>query len=362
MKGIRPPLALTLLGIAVISCGADTRHPQLELSGPTMGTTYSVKLAFPPADLSADRLQSDIRASVDDIERLASTYLAASELSTFNAARSTDWHAVSAELCHAISDALAISRQTEGAFDITVGAVVNLWGFGPGDVVLQPPSQSSIDAALARVGYANLETDCSVPAIRKHRADVYVDLSGWAKGYAVDRLAGLLDGYGLTDYLVEIGGELRLRGRNANDRKWGVAIEAPDDNRRGVQTIMRITDTAVATSGDYRNFFEHEGKRYSHTIDPRTGRPVDHALASVTVLAPLAATADAMASALLVLGPENGPARAEELELAAVFLVRAGKGVEQRTTARFDAMTQQGKAASPVHARRNSGENSGGSS
>lgn len=314
-----------------------------------MGTTYSVKLAFPPTDFPGDRLQSDIRASLDRIERLASTYLVTSELSAFNAARSTDWYPVSAELCHAISDTLVISRQTEGAFDITVGAVVNLWGFGPDDVVLQPPSQPSIDAALSRVGYANLETDCSVPAIRKHRADLYVDLSGWAKGYAVDRLAGLLDGYGLIDYLVEIGGELRLRGRNAQDRKWGVAIEVPDENRRGVQTIMQITDTSVATSGDYRNFFEHEGKRYSHTIDPRNGRPVDHALASVTVLAPLAATADAMASALLVLGPETGPALAEELELAAVFLVRAGNGVEQRTTTRFDAMTRQAKTANPDH-------------
>jgi thiamine biosynthesis lipoprotein len=142
---------------------------------------------------------------------------------------------------------------------------------------------------------------------------------------------------------VEIGGELRLRGRNAERRKWRVAVERPDAAQRGVQTILHVTDTAVATSGDYRNFFEHEGKRYSHTIDPRDGRPVVHELSAVTVLATSAATADAMATALLVLGPDVGQARAEELDLAVLFLVRGREGVQRRTTTRFDAIVQQGE-------------------
>lgn len=325
----------------VVACSPDAGRTQLELSGSTMGTTYSVKVPLPAEALPKDRLRRDIRVRLDGIEKLASTYLVTSELSAFNKARSTNWHPVSAEFCRAIAATLAISEKTDGAFDITVGPLVNLWGFGPDAMVFQPPSQSSIDAALARVGYTNLEADCSRPAIRKHRADLYVDLSGWAKGYAADELAAILERHALTDYLVEIGGELRLRGHNAEHRKWRVAIEQPDEARRGVQTILHVTDTAVATSGDYRNFFEHEGKRYSHTIDPRDGRPVVHELAAVTVIAASAANADAMATALLVLGPDVGRARAEELDLAALFLVRGRDGVQQRTTTRFDAIVQQ---------------------
>ena len=336
-------IRLAVTAVVVVACGSDAGRTQFELSGSTMGTTYSVKLPLPAEGLQRDRLREDIRARLDGIEKLASTYLITSEVSAFNTARSTDWRLVSAELCRAIEATRAISEKTDGAFDITVGPLVNLWGFGPDAMVFQPPPQSSIDAALSRVGYANLEADCSRPAIRKHRADLYVDLSGWAKGYAVDELAAILDRYALTDYLVEIGGELRLRGHNAEQRKWRVAIEQPDEARRGVQTILHITDMAVATSGDYRNFFEHEGKRYSHTIDPRDGRPVVHELAAVTVLAASAATADAMATALLVLGPDVGQARAEELDLAALFLVRGREAVQQRTTTRFDAVVQQGE-------------------
>jgi thiamine biosynthesis lipoprotein len=329
-------VVLVLAMAVTVSCGNDAG--QLELSGSTMGTTYTVKLPFPPKGLQKEPLRRDIRATVDGIEALASTYMVTSELSVFNASRSTDWQPVSAELCRAVAEALAISRKTEGAFDITVGPLVNLWGFGPGEIVLEPPPQASVDAARQRIGHAKLETDCLRPAMRKQRADLYLDLSGWAKGHAVDELAALLEGYELVDYLVEIGGELRLRGYNAERRKWGVAIEKPDETRRTVQAVMRITDIGVATSGDYRNFFEYEGKRYSHTIDPRTGRPVDHALAAVTVLHPSAAVADAMATALLVLGPESGLALAEKLGLAATFLVRVRDGAEQRSTAKFETM------------------------
>lgn len=334
----RWPIPLVATLVVAASCDPGARLPQLELSGATMGTTFSVKLPAPPDALPKEPLQQEIRARLDGIEKLASTYLTTSELSLFNTSDSTDWHAVSAELCRAFESALAISRQTDGAFDITVGPLVNLWGFGAEDVVFEPPSQTDIDRALTRVGYSNLETDCTRPAVRKHHADLYVDLSGWAKGYAVDEVAAILDRHALTDYLVEIGGELRLRGHNAEQRKWAVGIEQPVYSRRGVQAAVRITDRAVATSGDYRNFFEFEGTRYSHTIDPRSGRPVDHALAAVTVFDRCAASADALATALLVLGPQAGPERAERLHLAAVFLLRDSDGVEQISTPAFNAM------------------------
>jgi thiamine biosynthesis lipoprotein len=165
---------------------------------------------------------------------------------------------------------------------------------------------------------------------------VYVDLSGWAKGFAVDELAELLTSRDLGNFLVEVGGEMRVAGYNSEARKWAVAIEAPSTSRRAPHSIIRVTDTAVATSGDYRNFFEHDGTSYSHTIDPRTGRPVLHRLAAVTVMHASSAFADAMATALLVLGPDDGPVLAEDLGLAAYFLVRGISGIEEITTTAFE--------------------------
>jgi thiamine biosynthesis lipoprotein len=334
-------IGLAITALIVGACEHDSRLPEYELSGNTMGTTFSVKLVAPSASLQRDALQEKIVATLERVENLASTYRDLSELSIFNANRSTDWIASSPEFCEVIETALQVSRSTGGAFDITVGPFVNLWGFGPDGDVRNLPTQEQIDSAAFRVGYERLQTDCSVPAIRKDRDDVYVDLSGWAKGYAVDRVAELLNDNALADYLVEIGGEMRLRGHNADSLDWAVAIEAPVGSMRAAQTILRLTDRGVATSGDYRNYFEHEGTRYSHTIDARSGRPVSHALAAVTVIDPSAAFADGMATALLVLGPEAGPALAEKLGVAGYFLVRGHAGVEELTTSLFDAMKIQ---------------------
>jgi thiamine biosynthesis lipoprotein len=334
-------IGLALTALLVGACEHDSRLPEYELSGNTMGTTFSVKLVAPSESLQRDVLQQKIVATLERVEDLASTYRDLSELSKFNANRSTEWIAASSEFCEVIDTALQVSRSTGGAFDITVGPFVNLWGFGPDGDVRNPPTQEQIDSAASRVGYERLQTDCSVPAIRKNRDDVYVDLSGWAKGYAVDRIAELLNDNELANYLVEIGGEMRLRGHNADNLDWAVAIEAPVESMRAAQTILRLTDRGVATSGDYRNYFEHEGTRYSHTIDARSGRPVSHALAAVTVIDPSAAFADGMATALLVLGPEAGPALAEKLGVAGYFLVRGHTDVEELTTSLFDAMKIQ---------------------
>ena len=249
-----------------------------------MGTSFSVKLVAPPGSLAKEDLGLQIGDLLEEVEQLTSTYLVGSELSAFNANRSTDWIAVSSELCEVIESALDVSRLTDGAFDITVGPLVNLWGFGPDGVVLQPPSDRDISSALSRVGFNKLETLCTEPAVRKENSDLYVDLSGWAKGYAVDQVATVLGEHGLKDYLVEIGGELRASGSNAEGLQWAVAIEKPVVGERVPQRVLRLTDCGVATSGDYRNFFDYEGNRYSHTIDARTGRPVSHALAAVTVI------------------------------------------------------------------------------
>ena len=189
---------------------------------------------------------------------------------------------------------------------------------------------------MRHVVYDKLKLDCDNGLVRKTDPGVYVDLSGWAKGFAVDELAELLTSRDLGNFLVEVGGEMRVAGYNSEARKWAVAIEAPSTSRRAPHSIIRVTDTAVATSGDYRNFFEHDGTSYSHTIDPRTGRPVLHRLAAVTVMHASSAFADAMATALLVLGPDDGPVLAEDLGLAAYFLVRGKSGIEEITTNAFE--------------------------
>ncbi len=336
MFGCRSLLLVAALLFA--ACG-DGRLPQLELRGNAMGTTFNVSIVEPPAGFDMAALEADIVATLKRIDDLASTWRTDSELSVFNADPSIDWIAVSAELCDALVVALDLGRITGGAFDVTVGPLVNLWGFGPDGQVTEPPGDTAIEAARQTVGYGMIETDCAGGRVRKGHERMYVDLSGWAKGFAVDELAILLDKQGLANYLVEIGGEIRVRGHNSDAANWALAIEAPSTSARVPHAVIRVTNTSVATSGDYRNFFEHDGSSYSHTIDPRTGRPVAHNLAAVSVLHESAAHADALATALLVLGPEAGPALASELGIAAYFLARGTTDILEVTTPEFDRIT-----------------------
>lgn len=327
---------LPALLTALVACGDSARErPVQELVGSTMGTTFSVKVVAPPENLDLPALQRDIQAVLDGINNAMSTYLDDSELSRFNASDSVDWIEVSPELCHAVEAARVVSEFTGGAFDVTVGPLVNLWGFGPSESAFEPPGNDTLTAAMQDIGYTKLGVDCTMPALRKASAGVYVDLSAFAKGYAVDQVAELLDARELPDYLVEIGGEMRMRGNNTRSEPWAIAIETPDRSARTVQTVVHLSDAAMATSGDYRNFFEHEGRFYSHTIDPRTGYPVAHNGASVTVVADTAAFADAAATALLVLGPDAGMELAEQQSIAAYFLLRLGSEFEERMSSLF---------------------------
>ena len=327
-----PAALLLTLG----ACGDSSyERPVQELVGSTMGTTFSVKVVAPPAELDLATLRQDIESTLDAINQTMSTYRDDSELAQFNASADVGWIEVSPDFCHAVEAAQVISQFTDGAFDVTVGPLVNLWGFGPPGAVLEPPSGEQVAAAMTNTGYAKLHVDCAMPALRKETAGVYVDLSAFAKGHGVDSLAGLLDARALPDYLVEIGGELRMRGSNATGERWAIAIETPTRTARSVQTVVRLTNTAMATSGDYRNYFEHDGTHYSHTIDPRTGYPVSHNGASVTVVADSAAFADATATALLVLGPDDGLKLAEQESIAAFFLLRLGNEFEERMSSLF---------------------------
>jgi len=333
--------ALCLFCVFLLAaCGSD-RLPQLELTGTALGTTFKIAIVDAPEGLDADALEEYVIASLAAVDNLASTWREESELSRLNANPSVDWMLVSAELCGMLDRALHVSEVTDGAFDVTVGQLVNLWGFGPDGPVSEPPTDDAVAAAMAVVGHDKIVADCEAKLVRKDVPALYVDLSGWAKGHAVDELAELLDETGLQNYLVEVGGEIRVKGHNSEELGWAVAVETPSTSERVPHAVVRITNTSVATSGDYRNYFEYDGSHYSHTIDARTGRPVTHNLAAVTVINPSAAYADAMATALLVLGPEAGPKRAEELDLAAYFLVREADEVREITTTAFDQLGTQ---------------------
>ncbi len=317
------------------------------LTGPTMGTSFSVVVSeeqFDRAHLA--ELQAAIDAELRAVNAEMSTYLEDSELSRFNRSEADVGFPASAHLLEVVALAKQVSEQSGGAFDVTVGPLVDAWGFGPGD-----PSQRHElgDAEIAKlravVGDAKLSVDRAAGQLRKQAPALRVDLSAIAKGHGCDRVAAVLDAAGEGDYMVEIGGEVRVRGSNPKGEPWKVGIERPTADATGsraVQAILRVRDVGVATSGDYRNYWERDGVRYSHTIDPRTGRPITHALASVTVVHPTsAALADGWATALNVLGPDEGLALAEQLGLAAYFLVRTDDGFEARSTAAFAAYSSE---------------------
>lgn len=306
----------------------------LKMEGPTMGSYFSITIANPPDDLAAD-WQLAIEQELRKINDLMSTYLESSELSRFNQSTSTDWFPVSTELAFVVDAAQTISKASDGAFDVTVGPLVNLWNFGPKRKRREPPGTEEIEATRAVIGFDKLEVRLDPPSLRKLVPDLKVDLSAIAPGYATDRLVEILGGFGCENVFVDISGEVRARGKRGG-RSWRVAIEDPSDDTRSYHLAYELRDRAIATSGDYRNFFEHNGKRYSHTIDPRTGRPVEHGVASVSVFAERSMDADAWATAYTVLGMEAGLELAEKLEMQVLIVRRAADGsFEERQSSRF---------------------------
>ncbi|MFQ5505136.1 MAG: FAD:protein FMN transferase [Planctomycetota bacterium] len=305
---------------------APTPPSGASFSGEVMGTRWSVHVAdanlTPKARASLSRT---IEEGLDRIDGLMSTFRDDSELSRFNRADAHRPFSVAPETLEVFEIAREVSELSGGAFDVTVGPLVAAWGFGATDRIPAPPTDADLALARQRVGFARVEIGTG--SLTKSRDDVACDLSAIAKGYAVDRVAAALQERGHRDFLVEVGGEVRANGRRLDGAVWRVAIERPDGNVRGIFDVIPLRDRALATSGDYRNYYEVDGRRFSHTIDPRSGRPIEHRLASVSVLHREAARADALATALDVLGPEAGYALAEVHGLAAYFIVRGADGV-----------------------------------
>ena len=308
-----------------------------------MGTTFAVRVV---SDALSDRRVASLRAVIEDalgdIDQKMSTYRLDSELTRFNSARSTDPFPVSTETLAVFQHALEISELTGGAFDVTVGPMVDAWGFGPSGQPAAFPTDADIERLQEHVGYQQLEIDLVASTVRKSDPMLSSDLSALAKGYAVDRVVELLRAEGLESLLVEVGGEVRTMGRSERGDAWRVGIERPVAGPPTVHRLVRLSDRALATSGDYRNYYEVGGRRISHTIDPRTGRPVTHDLASVSVIAPLCVRADAIATALEVLGPDEGFAMALAQGWAALLVGRREDGtLYERETQAFTAHTDE---------------------
>jgi thiamine biosynthesis lipoprotein len=304
-----------------------------------MGTSYTVKVVDLPPSLDSGALEQEISDILGSLNSRMSTYDADSELSRFNLSQGTGWFDVSEETATVVGEALRIGALTGGAFDVTVGPLVNLWSFGPAENHPgRTPPDEKIQDALGRVGYQNVDVRRTPPRIRKKRPDVYLDLSGIAKGYAADAIAAHLERRKLHNYMVDIGGEIKANGYNNRGEAWRIAVESPVAGTREIRKVIALKNLAVATSGDYRNYFEQDGVRYSHIIDPRSGRPVSHRLASVTAVHASCMTADALATALLVLGPDKGYDLAAREDLAVLCIVKTDKGFVEKTTPAFQKL------------------------
>ncbi len=314
-------MRILIIIFLMIGTGAcqNNNYKIVLINGLTMGTTYSIKIKTADAVVNQEKIRADIEKILLEINQKMSTYIVDSELSVINFSNSLDSNLISDDLFKVISHANTISKTTNGAFDITVGPLVNLWGFGPNKSENKIPSNEEIELIKKNIGYKKIYLNKETTSIKKLHPDLYVDLSGIAKGFAVDKIALYLNSYNLENYLVEIGGELIAKGTNEDNEVWQIGIENPNNN---LAKIIGLKDIAMATSGDYRNYFEKNGVRYSHTINPNTGKPIKHKLASVTVLDKTAMNADALATAFMVLGPAKTIELANELKIGVYLIIK----------------------------------------
>jgi thiamine biosynthesis lipoprotein len=290
------------------------------LAGIAQGTTYHIKFV-PAGDLDGNALHREIDAKLADIDQHYSNYRDDSEISRFNQRNDSDWVEVSPDLLRLLVIAKVVSGKSGGCYDLTVKPLLEVWGFLQHET--RVPSPEQIAEAQTKVGMGKIETDPALSKMRKTDGRAQIDLSSIGQGYAIGQVANLLESHGIENYLVEIGGEMKVRGAKAGGAPWRVAIEKPVPERREVQRIIDVPPQrplAIMTSGSYRNFFESGGKTYSHIINPASGRPVEHHLLSVSVLHDDSTWADAWSTALLCLGEIEGPKLAAAEGLEALFI------------------------------------------
>ncbi|KMV33054.1 MULTISPECIES: FAD:protein FMN transferase ApbE [Franconibacter] len=335
-------LCASLMACALLLAGCDnsssTEAQPLVLEGKTMGTFWRVSLAGVER-ARAEELRKKIQAQLDGDDQRLSTWKNDSALMRFNHSRSTQPWPVDESMSDIVTLSLRIGAKTDGAMDITVGPLVNLWGFGPDKQPVKTPDDRQIAAAKARTGLQHLSVinRAGQQYLQKDLPDLYVDLSTVGEGYAADGLARLMEREGISRYLVSVGGALSSRGDNPQGQPWRVAIQKPTDQQNAVQAIVDINGHGISTSGSYRNYYELDGKRLSHVIDPATGRPITHKLVSATVIAPTALEADGWDTGLMVLGPEKAKAVALKEGLAVYLVTKEENGFSAWMSPSFHA-------------------------
>jgi FAD:protein FMN transferase len=324
----------------ISSCTRQIKDVVHSVSGETMGTTFKVKFTS-QSPINLPEIESDINILLKRVNQQMSTYITNSELSRFNKTTDTTWISVSDDLAFVVNSAQNISELTNGMFDITVGPLVNLWGFGPEDKPHTIPSEKDIEKAKRVVGYNNIKVQLNPPALKKLQPNVYCDLSAIAKGFGVDKISDYLIEKGFPNHLAEIGGELKANGNKFN-KSWIVGISVPTQAVT-IQEKIKLDNSSMATSGDYWNYFEENGIRYSHTISPLSGKPITHNLASVTIVTTSCMEADALATAIDVMGPLDGLKFANDNELNVYLIVKGEEYFETLQTQGFDKFKNKGK-------------------
>jgi thiamine biosynthesis lipoprotein len=327
-------VAIALVCVALTAC--VTAAEPVAITGRAMGTSWAVKWIQPAAPLDVTTVQGRVADRLEELEQQFSTYRADSTISRFNAAQHTDWFAVEREFAHVAGQSRQVSALTNGAFDVTVYPLIKLWGFAGTHRAGSLPSKTEIAGVHKVDGWRELEVRTHPPALRKTSPRLEVDFSSMAKGFAADAISEELTRLGAPNHLVQVGGDVKSGGAAADAGGWRTGIETPIANAHAIARLIALRGEALSTSGDYRNYFEHDGRRYGHIIDPRTGSPVSNSLASVSVVHASAAMSSALATALFVLGPDVGFRFAQERRLACLFQVRQESDIVQRATLEFE--------------------------
>ncbi|VVP87857.1 FAD:protein FMN transferase [Pseudomonas fluorescens] len=327
-----------LFGIVVLAgilSGCGNGDSLETLGGPTMGSTWSVKYVRHAGLPAPAVVQVEAEKILADIDRQMSTYRSDSDIERFNQLPANRCQAMPASILQLVRVGEQLSVQSDGSYDLTVEPLLNLWGFGPQAREEKVPTAQALAEVRQRVGHRQLHIKGDQLC---KEAAVEVDFNSIAAGYAVDQIAARLEALGIHDYLAEATGELKAAGKKPDGSSWRIALEEPRDDQQVAERIVIVDGYGLSTSGDYRNYFEQDGRRYSHTFDARTGVPVSHTLASVTVIHPSALMADGLSTLLLILGPDRGLEFAEKHDIGAFFVIRADTGFVTRTSHAFERL------------------------
>ncbi|MBM6444713.1 MULTISPECIES: FAD:protein FMN transferase [Pseudomonas] len=336
MQGLLNGRLFGLVTLIVMLSACGNGDSMESVGGPTMGSTYSIKYVRHAGLPAAADVRVEVEKILADIDRQLSTYRSDSDIERFNDLPANRCQKMPASILKLIRVGEQLSEQSEGSYDLTVEPLLNLWGFGPQGREEKVPAEQALAQARQRVGYQHLRIEgdqlCKDAAVE-------VDFNSIAAGYAVDTIAARLEALGIHDYLAEATGELKAAGKKLGGSPWRIALEEPRDDQQVAERIVAVDGFGLSTSGDYRNYFEQDGRRYSHTFDARSGAPVSHSLASVTVIHPSALMADGLSTLLLILGPERGWDYAEKHDIGAFFVIRADTGFVTRTSHAFERVT-----------------------